>query len=167
MKNGNINTGIFGTPLLFDALFANGCADTALSLYESEKLGSFLYMKRHGATTLWEEWDGNNSHNHPMFGGCSAHLFTSILGCKQTEDSYGYKSVVIKPQLPLNLDFAEGEFTTVNGKIKIGFKRDCGKVLFDIKLAKTIEAEFEYEGKCFKLDKTIKADTFEVEFETL
>lgn len=166
-EKGNINTGIFGTPLLFDALFAKGYADTALSLYDSEKLGSFLYMKRHGATTLWEEWDGNNSHNHPMFGGCASHLFTSILGCRQTEDSYGYKEIVIKPQLPKGLDFAEGEFTTVNGKIKIGFKRDGNKVLFNIKLAKTIEANFEYEGENFKLESNIKKDTFEVNFETL
>ena len=31
-------------------------------------VGTFAYMKEHGATTLWEDWDGSNSHSHPMFG---------------------------------------------------------------------------------------------------
>ena len=169
-EKGYIDTGIFGTPLLFDSLFKKGYADIALSLYESEKLGSFLYMKRNGATTLWERWDGKNSHNHPMFGGCSSHLFSSILGCYQPEDSAGYKKIIIKPQLPKALHFAEGKQTTVNGQIKISFKRIGDFISFDIKLSKTIEANFEYEGASFTLkeDNTyFKGQNFEVKFETL
>ena len=37
-------------------------------------------MKRNGATTLWERWNGRESHNHPMFGACVRLLFTQILG---------------------------------------------------------------------------------------
>ena len=169
-RNGCINTGILGTPLLFDALFAKGLPDIALSLYESEILGSFLYMKRRNATTLWETWDGKGSHNHPMFGACVSHLFTSILGCTQPEDCFGYKKVVIKPQFPQGLDFAKGELNTVNGKIKLSYKRTGDFVSYDIKIAKAIEASFTLGNASFPLNSQnprYAGENFEVQFDVL
>ena len=169
-QSGYINTGIFGTLLLFDALFAKKLPDIALSLYESEKLGSFLYMKRHNATTLWEHWDGRYSHNHPMFGACVSHLFTSILGCTQPEDSFGYKKVAIKPQFPQGLEFAKGELNTVNGKIKLFYKRTGDFVSYEIKIAKAIEATFTFENTSILLNSQnpyFKGENFEVKFAIL
>ncbi len=167
---GCINTGILGTPLLFDALFARGLSDIALSLYEGEKPGSFLYMKRRNATTLWEEWNGNGSHDHPMFGACVSHLFTSVLGCTQPEDSCGYKQVVIKPQLPRGLDFAKGELNTVNGKIKLCYTRTGDFVSYEIKTAKSIQTVFTLGTVTVPLNirhPYFKGENFEVKFDVL
>ena len=66
---GRFDTGIFGTDILVRVLCERG--ETALAkrlLTSRDGIGTFAYMKDHGATTLWEDWDGGNSHSHPMFG---------------------------------------------------------------------------------------------------
>ena len=67
-KLGEFDTGIFGTKLLIKVLCENGHSDLAFKLLSSKKENTFYNMKKQGATTLWENWDGAYSHNHPMFG---------------------------------------------------------------------------------------------------
>lgn len=75
--------GIFGTSMLLEQLFSIGAGDLAVRLLTNDsEAASFAHMKRNGATTLWERWDGRESHNHPMFGACVRLLFTQILGIR-------------------------------------------------------------------------------------
>ena len=80
---GRFDTGIFGTSMLLEQLFSIGAGDLAVRLLtNASEAASFAHMKRNGATTLWERWDGRESHNHPMFGACVRLLFTQILGIR-------------------------------------------------------------------------------------
>lgn len=82
---GRFDTGIFGTSMLLEQLFSIGAGDLAVRLLTNDsEAASFAHMKRNGATTLWERWDGRESHNHPMFGACVRLLFTQILGIRMT-----------------------------------------------------------------------------------
>ncbi len=167
-SSGYIDTGIFGTSLLFKALFANNREDTALTLLDSEKCGSFLYMKRHGATTLWEDWHGYASHCHPMFGASTSYLFTDILGITQPDDGCGYRRVCIRPHIPQALSFAKGAINTVSGKIEVVFKQENGFVNFTVKLPSNMEATFCFDGKRIVLSPqtaTFKSDRFALSFE--
>lgn len=77
------DTGIFGMSMLLEQLFSIGAGDLAVRLLTNDsEAASFAHMKRNGATTLWERWDGRESHNHPMFGACVRLLFTQILGIR-------------------------------------------------------------------------------------
>ena len=49
-------------------LCENGYKALAKSLLTSKKENTYYNMMKHGATTLWENWDGSYSHDHPMFG---------------------------------------------------------------------------------------------------
>lgn len=71
---GQFDTGIFGTDILLRTLCENGHTDLAFKLLTNEKENSFYNMKKHGATTLWENWDGAHSHSHPMFGAVVKYL---------------------------------------------------------------------------------------------
>lgn len=63
------DTGIFGTEILVRILCEHGYTALAKALLTSkEGIGTFSFMREHGATTLWEDWDGAYSHSHPMFG---------------------------------------------------------------------------------------------------
>lgn len=73
-KLGEFDTGIFGTDILIRTLCENGHKDLAFKLLTSEKENTFYNMKKHGATTLWENWDGAHSHSHPMFGAVVEYL---------------------------------------------------------------------------------------------
>lgn len=95
---GRFDTGIFGTSMLLEQLFSIGAGDLAVRLLTNDsEAASFAYMKRNGATTLWERWDGRESHNHPMFGACVRLLFTQILGIRMTPSA---QPPVVNPAQP-------------------------------------------------------------------
>lgn len=72
---GKFDTGIFGTDILIRILCERGDTELAKSLLTSKSgLGTFHYMREHGATTLWENWSGADSHSHPMFGAVVASI---------------------------------------------------------------------------------------------
>lgn len=79
-ENGNrLKTGFVGTPYLLYALSENGSSELAYDLLLQEAYSSWLYEVNHGATTIWEHWDGMkedgsfwstdmNSFNHYAYG---------------------------------------------------------------------------------------------------
>ena len=150
---GYFDTGFIGTYILLDVLFKNGAENTAYGLLTSHEPGSFGYMMDNGATTVWEHWRGEGSHDHPMFGASAIHLFTGILGVEQKEGTYGYDSVVIAPNIPDALEYANGSITTVNGEICVGFKRNGTVIEFNIKVPDNVNAEFRFRGMSRKLTK--------------
>ncbi len=74
-KLNKFDTGIFGTDILVRILCENGDKALARQLLASDEgIGTFSFMKANGATTLWECWNGSESHNHPMFGAVVASM---------------------------------------------------------------------------------------------
>ena len=95
---GRFDTGIFGMSMLLEQLFSIGAGDLAVRLLTNDsEAASFAHMKRNGATTLWERWDGRESHNHPMFGACVRLMFTQILGIRMTPSA---QPPVVNPAQP-------------------------------------------------------------------
>lgn len=148
---GHFDTGFLGTDILMEVLMDYGYADTALQLLESENMGSFLYMKRHGATTLWENWSGESSHNHPMFGACVRQLFTGFLGIRQVYGSAGYLEVEIAPRIPRKLSYAKGSICTPQGEIMVSWIKKDDEIEFCVRIPKGINAVFHYVGECRRL----------------
>lgn len=142
---GYFDTGFLGTSVLVDILFRYGHADVVYKLWESKMPGSFLHMKRRGATTIWEHWtDEKQSHNHPMFGGCSHHLFSSVLGITQEQGSAAYEKLVIAPKIPQNLQKAAGSIRIPCGEVNVAFERAGKRVIFDIVLPEGKTAIFKF-----------------------
>jgi len=110
MKRGTFNTGIFGTDILVRVLFEHGFGELAVSLISTEKIPSFSYMMRNGATTLWEDWLGPRSMCHPMFGSIVKYFYYYLLGVRQREHTKGYEDIVIDP-------FYSEQVRRVSGKV--------------------------------------------------
>lgn len=135
------DTGFLSTDILCEVLCNYGYIDAFLSLLESEKLGSFLYMKRHGATTIWEYFVGKCSHNHPMFGACTRQLFQSILGIRQREDTAGYTDVIINPIKTKRALKVSGSITTPNGVISVSIDTTGEKPEIQVNVPDSIKVE--------------------------
>lgn len=142
----SFDTGIFGTDILTRVLFERGDANTAFRLLTSKGKGSFYNMKKQGATTIWENWDGERSHSHPMFGAATRYLFSFILGITQEKTSAGYEHILIAPQIPDGLNYASGHITTVRGKISVTFKRTESEADFYVTVPQ--RARFTYGSDC-------------------
>lgn len=124
-STGTYDTGIFGTDLVTRVLFEKGYGELAFRLMTNEGEISFYNMKKQGATTLWENWDGCDSHSHPMFGAVCEYLFKYILGIRQPENSYGFEKVIVSPAKIPSLN-VKGSITTKHGKISVEVKYTDG-----------------------------------------
>lgn len=137
------DTGIFGTDILLRVLFENDCGDTALALLESDGKYSFVNWMKQGATTLWEYWTAERSHNHPMFGACTRYLIQYILGIRQRKGDAGFKKLLISPAKTA-LQSASGSLVLENGRLAVSYTRENGKIKLKIIVPNGVEALFSY-----------------------
>ena len=114
---GHFDTGILATPLLLDVLTANDHVGLAYTLMNQRDFPSFGYMIEKGATTIWETWQGDQSHSHPMFGSVCQWFFQALAGINPDESQPGFKNVIIKPFPVQGLDFVRCSYRSVYGVI--------------------------------------------------
>lgn len=145
------DTGIFGTELVLKVLYESGNGELATRLLANKGEVSFDFMRRSGATTLWENWNGEASHSHPMFGASTEFLFEYILGIRQEENSVSYDKIKIAPVFAECLDFASGKITTEHGEIAVFWRRVEGYIKVTVSLCDGIEAFFAANGRIQKL----------------
>lgn len=144
VSNGNkLQTGFVGTPYLLYALSENGYAQTAYSLLLQEEYPSWLYEVNHGATTIWEHWDGirddgtfwstdMNSYNHYAYGSVVDWLYSVVGGIKPIEEKAGFKEVVIAPVPDKRLGSINVSFDTAYGTIKSAWHYEDDRVCYEI-----------------------------------
>ncbi len=118
------DTGIFGTDLIIRTLFKLGRGDIAFTLLTNEEESSFYNMKKYGATTLWENWEGCDSRCHPMFGAVIEYFFSEILGIKRADNKAGYKEISVSPAFIPALKNVSGTMKTDWGNITVSISTD-------------------------------------------
>jgi alpha-L-rhamnosidase len=130
-KDEHLSTGFVGVSYLLPVLTEAGDADTAYRLLFQDTFPSWLYPVKHGATTIWERWDGwtpekgfqnpgMNSFNHYSLGSCGEYLFGGIGGIRPA--SPGYKTIMIRPIIRDNLTWARTSYESINGTIATAWK---------------------------------------------
>lgn len=131
----HLSTGFLGTPYLCHALSENGRLDIAYNLLLQETFPGWLYPIKHGATTIWERWDGirpdgtfqlasMNSFNHYAYGAIGDWLYKVVAGLAVDEAQPGFKNAVIHPHPGGNLTHATAELETVNGRFRTHWQID-------------------------------------------
>jgi len=115
---GHFDTGILATPLLLDVLTANDHTGLAYTLMNQGDYPSFGYMIEKGATTIWETWEGDQSHSHPMFGSVCQWFFQALAGINPDESQPGFKHFFIKPSPVDDLIFVKSSYPSPYGLIR-------------------------------------------------
>lgn len=121
---GHLDTGIFGTRYLFEVLCDNGEKELAYSIINKRTYPSFGHWLAQGATTTWEQWNGKNSRNHPMWGGGIVWFYTHLAGLKPIEA--GYRTFEVAPVVPEGLESVEYSLDTVYGTIYVAWRVENG-----------------------------------------
>lgn len=125
-NKGHLNTGIFGTQLFFEVLTDNGLNYLAYGAMNKRDFPSFGHWIAQGATTTWEQWDGGNSRNHPMFGGSLIWFYRKVAGMNVDPDQPGYKHIIVKPVATDSLSYASYSTRTPYGEAKVSWKKESG-----------------------------------------
>ena len=114
---GHLNTGIIGTRYLFETLSMNGMGDLAYTIMNQRDFPSFGWWIEQGATTTWEQWNGNDSRNHPMFGGGLTWFSRILAGVDTDPEMPGFKHVIIRPIPSPQLEDVRYSTETPYGKL--------------------------------------------------
>jgi alpha-L-rhamnosidase len=127
-KNQHLSTGFVGVSYLLPMLSQEGYPNTAYQLLMQDTFPSWLFSVKHGATTIWERWDGwtpdkgfqdagMNSFNHYSLGSCGEWLYDTVAGIGWDADQPGYKHIILKPTPGGGLTSAAGSIGTPCGKV--------------------------------------------------
>lgn len=146
----HLNTGFAGTPFLLFALSENGLHDVATQLLFNDDYPSWLYEVKHGATTIWERWNGilpdgkpydpaMNSFNHYSYGAVGDFLYRKVAGIDCLKP--GYKKISIRPTLTKGLEHVRAELETVYGKIVSEYACKNGKIRVCVEIPCNTQAE--------------------------
>jgi alpha-L-rhamnosidase len=129
-----LGTGFLGTPYLLSALTDTGHADVAYRLLMSTEYPSWGYLVEHGATTMWERWNGDqmrndpsmNSYNHYAYGAVGDWIYRYAAGIDATPDDPGFHTILLHPNFDSRLgglDFSyESNYGTISSAWKVSGK---------------------------------------------
>jgi alpha-L-rhamnosidase len=153
--HGHIGTGLVGGQYLMRVLTENGRADLAYTIASEKDYPSWGYMIEHGATTIWELWNGNtadptmNSGNHVMLvGDLVTWFYENLAGVKSDPAQPGFKHIIMRPTPVGDLKFVKATHHSPYGLISSEWHRDGNKFDWQIEIpANTTATVYVPAGK--------------------
>ncbi|MDR3692236.1 MAG: family 78 glycoside hydrolase catalytic domain [Fimbriimonas sp.] len=123
-RQGHIDSGIIGAKNVLRVLSEGGRTDLAYKLVARKEIPGWGYWMEQGATTLWEDWKGESSLNHIMFGDVSNWFIQWIAGIGLDPQSPGFRHIVIHPQPVGDLTWAKATHASPDGLIESSWRRE-------------------------------------------
>ncbi|MGI8906740.1 MAG: family 78 glycoside hydrolase catalytic domain [Candidatus Sumerlaeaceae bacterium] len=121
-SNNHIDTGILGAKYLPNVLMQAGRTDVTYAMFNQRTRPSYGWWIDQGATTLWEQWNGDDSRNHIMFGEIGAWFYKALAGIRCAAP--GWKKIEIRPQVPDDMTSAAGHYDSIAGRIASAWTLD-------------------------------------------
>ena len=150
--DGHVSVGVVGIQQLMRCLTDNGRGDIALHLATDDTYPSWGYMAAHGATTIWELWNGDtadpamNSANHVMIlGDLITWEYEYLAGIRPLKP--GYKEIELKPYPLEGLDHVDCSYDSVYGRIGSNWRRDGDRFLWDVVIPANTSAAILLPGR--------------------
>ncbi|MEZ5163821.1 MAG: alpha-L-rhamnosidase C-terminal domain-containing protein [Fimbriimonadaceae bacterium] len=145
----HLSTGFVGTRDIMHVLTKIGRSDVAFRLLHNTDYPSWGFPIQHGATSIWERWDGwmpekgfqdvgMNSFAHYAYGAVAGWMFKTIGGISPLEAGYG--KISIAPQIDPNLEFAKTTYDSVRGPIRTHWWKDGDSVRMTVEIPANITA---------------------------
>jgi alpha-L-rhamnosidase len=124
-NHGLLATGFLGTPYLLEELTKAGHAKLAYKLLLNTEYPSWGYLVGHGATTMWERWNGDqmkddpsmNSYNHYAYGAVADWIYRYAAGVDATPLDAGFHTVVLHPVFDARLGHVTFDYQSPYGPI--------------------------------------------------
>ena len=155
VASGGPQTGFLGLPLLCPVLASRGRPDLAYSVLQRGEYPSWGYQIAHGATTIWERWDGwtdaggfqaanMNSFNHYALGAVGEWLYGGVAGISHR--TAAYRDIVIAPVPGGSLTWARARQLTVRGVVESAWRIEDGRLVVEVDLPPGPDCEVRLPG---------------------
>ena len=164
-NNWRLGTGFLGTPYLLGVLVDTGHQDLAYRLLLNTGYPSWGYLVGHGATTMWERWNGDqmrgdpsmNSYNHYAYGAVADWIYRFAAGIDAMPSDAGFHTVYLHPNFDSRLGSLNFSYESPYGEIKSQWTMEGQNVAWtvtippnataDLPLTAPQAARFTLDGK--------------------
>jgi alpha-L-rhamnosidase len=136
---GHLATGLLGGQWLMQTLSSGGHPGVAYELAAQHTYPSWGYMVTHGATTIWELWNGDtaepsmNSGNHLMLvGDLVTWFYENLAGIRPDPAQPAFKHIMMRPTPTGDLTYVKASYTSTYGKIVSDWKIAGGNFIWNV-----------------------------------
>lgn len=134
-----VGTGFLSTPFILPVLTEAGEAEAAYKMLENEQKPGWLGEIADGATTVWENWEGDLSQNHYSPGAVCEWLFDTAAGIRVD----GENSFVIAPHPGGDMTFIKASYQSIYGKVECRWERaETGEYKIFVSIPANTSAKF-------------------------
>ena len=155
-RDWHLSTGFIGTKDLMLVLSKIGRNDVAYRLLLNDTFPSWGFSIKHGATSIWERWDGwtpekgfqdpgMNLFAHYSFGAVYQWMVENIGGIRSGGDAY--QRIIVAPQPVGELSAASVGYDSIRGPIRSAWKVDGDRLEWDVAIPANTTATL-----CFRTD---------------
>lgn len=132
-----VGTGFLSTPFLLPVLTEARETETAYKVLENTEKPGWLAEVLDGATTVWENWEGNLSQNHYSPGAVCQWLFETVAGIRVDGENH----FTIAPLPGGTLTHAGGAYQSIYGKVESCWEKKVESTKFVITIPANTTAE--------------------------
>lgn len=151
-RNYHADFGVLGTKYILKVLSDGGYEDVAYRLLTDTGYAGWGHWIANGATTLYEDWPGAESHNHVFFGDFGAWFFKSLAGIQPDETHPGFVHFFLHPVFPAALQWIDVLHETKYGTIAVQWKREAKRIRVKVTVPEGTTADITLPG----YEKTLK-----------
>ena len=132
-----VGTGFLSTPFVLPVLAEAGELETAYRMLENTKKPGWFGEVLDGATTVWENWEGNLSQNHYSPGAVCQWLFEGVAGIRVAGENH----FAIKPLPGGSLTHAKASYLSPYGLVESGWEKNENGTKYMITIPANCSAE--------------------------
>lgn len=152
-NKGRLSTGFLGTPYILAALTETGHQDVAYELLLSTEYPSWGYLVTHGATTMWERWNGDqmrgdpsmNSYNHYAYGAVADWIYRYAAGVDALPTDPGFHTVLVHPHFDARLKSIAFDYENGYGTVKSNWQMTGTHIHWELVIPPNSQAVLELD----------------------
>ena len=135
-----LGTGFLGTPYILEVLSNTGHSDIAYRLLLNTSYPSWGYLIEHGATTMWERWNGDqmrgdpsmNSYNHYAYGAVAEWMYRYAAGVDTVASDPGFHTIYLHPNFDARLGHLNFSYDSPYGVITSNWKMNGNDIQWNV-----------------------------------
>jgi alpha-L-rhamnosidase len=130
-RKGHIHAGITGGAFLYKTLLGADRQDLLFAMANKDDYPGWGDMLRHGATTMYESWDMDNSLCHSSYLYIGTWFIEGLAGIKTDPQTPGFKRFILKPGIVSDpsLKWVKAHHDCIYGRIESNWTIDDKRTL--------------------------------------
>jgi len=132
IRKGHLNTGMHGNYFMTKYLIDQRRNDLLALMHTKEDFPSYGHMIHSGATTIWEEWDGDNSQIHNTMISVGLWFIEGLGGIRYDEKAPGFQHFLAAPGVESGLKQVDASLITGYGRIVSAWRIEGSTLIWDL-----------------------------------